>query len=142
MMILKLIVINFVILLVSYPLYLWMTYIDESVYSGSAYGLHIGASKREVYDAIPLALYKLKGHGDSVFIQIKSSEKTAAILAAKVGSGVMIKPLFDEVGFDSFAKKDSWRFYINASFFNTLKLDFCDEKLCKIRRHRKYFELP
>tara|TARA_B100000700_G_scaffold163672_1_gene181147 strand:- start:317 stop:742 length:426 start_codon:yes stop_codon:yes gene_type:complete len=138
----KAILIGIVLLLISYPLYLWITYIDETVTSGQAYGFEIGATKKEVYAKLPAALSKIKSPNELVFIQIKASEKTASALATDADFDVMVAPLFHAVGYESFRDHDSWSFYINASFFNNLKLDFCDDKLCKIHRHRKYFELP
>ncbi|AOW78757.1 hypothetical protein A3Q34_19085 [Colwellia sp. PAMC 20917] len=129
-------------LFLSYPAYLWLTYIDETVTSGSAYGLKIGANKNNVYKSLARSLSQFKGDGDSVFIQIKVTTETAKDLATKPDFNVMVEPLFHPIGFSSFEKQDTWSFYVNASYFNSLKLKFCEEKLCEIHRHRKYFELP
>lgn len=129
-------------LLLLYPIYFWFTYIDETVTSGEKYGLIIGSSKLDVYNALPKALGVIKRHGDSVFIQIKVSNDTAVDLATKSDFNVLVESRFHDIGFTSFEKLDAWAFYVNASYFNSLKLQFCDGKLCKIHRHRQYFELP
>ncbi|RWU11313.1 hypothetical protein EGC76_07180 [Pseudidiomarina gelatinasegens] len=124
-----------------YPAYLWFTYIDTTVVKGSAYNFEIGSSKQEVYKSLPKALSQLKGNGN-IFIQIKSNESIAPYVATSPDFDVMVSPLFHEEGFGEFARKDTWEFYFRASFNNVLKLEFCDDKLCKIHRHRKNFELP
>jgi hypothetical protein len=125
-----------------YPAYLWVTYIDESITDGTAYGFKIGTDKETVYKSLPLLLNKLKGNQESVFIQIKSTDEFAQALATKPDFDVMIEPLFHDVKYALFTKNETWSFYINASFFNSITLKFCENKLCEIRRHRKYFELP
>ena len=129
-------------LLLAYPFYLWFTYIDESVTVGSAYGFQIGDKKKDVYESLPLKLNNLKEADESIFIQIKVTDEIATTLATRTGFDVMIEPLFHDVGYTVFSSQNTWYFYINGSFFNSLKLEFCEEKLCKIYRHRKYFELP
>jgi hypothetical protein len=91
---------------------------------------------------LPLALSKIKKESESIFIQVKSNDELAPYVATDPDFDVMLRPLFHEIGYESFAAKDNWEFYVNASFTNVLKLEFCEGKLCKIHRHRKYFELP
>ncbi|WP_339674173.1 hypothetical protein [Dasania marina] len=129
-------------MLLIYPIYLWLTYIDETTSSGSAYGLEIGSSKQDVYKSLSRILGQLKRSDESVFIEIKVTDDTARDLATNPDFNVMVEPQFHEIGFSTFEKKDTWTFYINTSYFNSLKLKFCNDKLCEIYRHRKYFELP
>ncbi|ACA88624.1 hypothetical protein [Shewanella woodyi] len=129
-------------LIFSYPLYLWSTYIDKTILKGSAFEFIIGSSKSEVYENLPLALSKLKGESDKVFIQVKSNEELAGYLASSPDFNVWVNPYFHPIGYAQFASKDEWDFYINASFTNVLKLKFCEGRLCEIYRHRQYFELP
>jgi hypothetical protein len=135
-------VIGLVIIILAYPIYLWATYINDTVTSGSGYAFKIGDTKKEVYDRLDVAFGELAGNKQGVFIQIKSNSEMEKFLATESGFDVMISPLFHNVGFVQFEKKDLWQFYIGASYFNTLKLEFCDGKLCRIHRHRQYFELP
>jgi len=128
------------LIVVMYPLYLWVTYIDVSYKTGSAYGLTIGDSKQKVYNNLSIPFKNITKPRDKIFIQIKSTKEMAVELATDANFDVMIEPLFHEAGFESFKLDDNWEFYINGSFFNVLRLKFCDEKLCEIYRHRKYFE--
>ena len=136
------VIIGFIILLLAYPVYLWVTYINEAVTTGSGFGFQIGDTKREVYSELNAALTELSGKNGKAFIQIKSNPQLAPFIATEDDFDVMIRPRFHEIGYEGFEKQDVWKFYIDASYFNTLKLEFCDGKLCRIYRHRKYFELP
>lgn len=131
-----------VLMTVSYIGYLWYTYIDETVISGQAYGFVIGDDKLTTYKKALGALAKLKHHSSSVYIEIKSDADCAKLLAAEPGYTLMVKALLHDVGYPVFKSKNQWDFYFDGSYFNTLSLKFCDEKLCEIYRHRKYFELP
>lgn len=135
-------IIGLVIVILAYPFYLWVTYINETVTTGSGFGFQIGDTKKEVYNKLNVALREASGKNEEVFIQIKSNSQVAKFLATESDFYVMIKPLFHDIGFYEFEKNDLWQFYIGGSYFNTLKLEFCEGKLCRIHRHRKYFELP
>lgn len=129
------------LMIASYIGYLWCTYIDETITSGQAYGFVIGDDKLATYKKAPGALAKLKNHTSTVYMEIKSDADSAKLLAAKPGHTVMVEALLHDVGYPVFKLNNQWDFYFNGSYFNTLSLKFCDEKLCEIYRHRKYFEL-
>jgi len=124
-----------------YVFYLWFTYIDETVYSGTAYGLTIGDSKQDTYRKIPSSLSQLSNSGD-IYILIKVENDNQIDLATNSGHTIMVKTLLHDIGFQRFKDLDTWEFYIDASLFNSLKLKFCKNSLCEIHRHRKYFDLP
>lgn len=130
-----------IILIAAYPVYLWATYIDEVITEGDAYGFQIGESKREVYGKLSRELKSIVEHGESIFIEIKSTSDIEEYVATKKDHSVMIRPSFHGVGFSKFRMKNQWDFYVGGSYFNSLKLNFCDDKLCRIYRHRKYFEI-
>ncbi|WP_254777896.1 hypothetical protein [Colwellia chukchiensis] len=136
------IVVTVAILLLAYPAYLWITYINETITTGSGYGFNIGDTKKEAYSKLNTALKDLGGKNGSAFVQVKSNSQMAKFVATDTDFDVMIKPLFHDVGYEQFEKQELWQFYVDASFFNTLKLEFCNGKLCRIHRHRKFFELP
>tara|TARA_R110002074_G_scaffold175316_1_gene338530 strand:+ start:184 stop:627 length:444 start_codon:yes stop_codon:yes gene_type:complete len=129
------------ILVGGYIVYMWYTYIDDTSVTGSAYGLNIGDSKYEVYGDLPLALTGLSEFGRT-FIEIKVDKATEVTLATNSDYTVFAQTLLHDIGYEKFKSLDSWEFYVNASYFNSLKLKFCEDKLCEIHRHRKYFELP
>jgi len=122
--------------------YLWLTYIDDTITSGQAYGFTIGDDKETTYEKAPRALSMLKGYNSIVYMEIKSDVDSAELLAAESNHTVMVEALLHDVGYPAFRIKAQWDFYIDGSYFNKLSLIFCDEKLCEIYRHRKYFEFP
>lgn len=136
------VVIGFMIMITTYVFYLWYTYIDKTITSGQAYGFVIGDDKFMTYENTPGNLAKLKGRTSTVYIEIKSDVDSAKLLAVKPNHLVMVEALLHDVGYPVFKSKNQWDFYIDGSYFNKLSLRFCDEKLCEIYRHRKYFELP
>ena len=130
------------IFLIAYPIYLWITYIDETVTSGSAYGFDIGSSKSVAYENLNPAFNKIKNSNDRIFFILKVDSGMEESLATKRDFDVMVESRFHDVGLEKFQGNDNWHFYVNGSVFDTLKLEFCDEKLCRIHRHRKNFEIP
>ena len=128
--------------LLIYFFYLWYTYIDETVTSGEAYGFTIGDTKFDTYNKISGAISDLNYHPSSVFIEIEVNEDLSELLATDPGYKIMANTLLHEGGYNSFKGKDRWDFYFNRSYFNSLSLKFCEDKLCEIYRHRKFFEIP
>lgn len=135
-------VIGIAIMIAAYAFYLWYTYIDETITHGQAYGFVIGDDKLGTYKKAPISLGRLKNHSSSIYIEVKSDSDCAKLLAVKPDYVVMVEALLHDVGYSVFESKNQWDFYINGSYFNKLSLKFCDEKLCEIYRHRKYFEIP
>jgi len=122
--------------------YFWYTYIDETVITGQAYGFSIGDDKLTTYKNAAEVLPNLNGDSPSIYIEIKVDVDQAELFATNPDYLVMVKTLLHDVGYPAFQLKDRWDFYFEGSYFNSLTLKFCDEKLCEIYRHRKYFELP
>lgn len=122
--------------------YYWATYIDDTTTRGNAYGFKIGESKHETYKKLPGNLRVLEENGGKVFFEIKSTLQTSETLAVMPGFTVMVEAILHDIGFPYFKSQNAWRFYVSGSYFNTLELKFCDDKLCEIYRHRKYFEAP
>ena len=122
--------------------YLWATYIDEITSSGSMYGLTIGDSKETVYAELYRALESIEGRPREVYISVKVTSEAAELLATRPDYKILVPSYLHDVGYPKFAKMDRWDFYFENSLFNRLSLKFCEDKLCEIYRHRKYFEVP
>lgn len=132
-----------ILVLAIYILYLWVTYIDETVVQGAAYGFEIGDTKSETYKKAIGALVGLSRSGHTLpFIEVKVNKKNEEFLATKSDYTLLVQTLLHDVGYDIFYEKDIWKFYIDGSYFNSIRLKFCGNKLCEIHRHRKYFEMP
>jgi len=118
-----------ILVVAGYITYLWATYIDESVASGSAYGFTIGASKQETLDAIS----RLTNHPHAV---------VDVTYGLRAGDHFTIAPVPVQIG--QLQMHDRWDVYLDGDgkFFNSVRLTFRDGHLAEIYRHRQYFELP
>lgn len=125
-----------------YFLYLKATYLDRAVDTGEAYGLSIGDTKQEVFANLRPAFREIGASEDEIFIEIRTDEVSAKGLQVSPGRHVMVRPKIDVFGADNFSADEQWTFYIGPAHRNFLRLKFCGETLCRIYRHRKYFDLP
>lgn len=115
-------------------LYCWLTYIDDTVTEGSAYGFTINETKEEVYQK-----------AREVF-----SDKPVYILYPLNSRnwGPHLRYYFTPEEYYMLANQDFWRLYFRSdkdkyhSYSDSLKLKFKDNKLIRIHRHRQFFELP
>jgi hypothetical protein len=125
----------------AYIFYLWATYIDRAVDSGQAYGLSIGDTKLKTFEKLPIAFEQI-GSGQEIFTEVRADSAMAAKLGVSPGRHVMVQPRLDAFGSGALSAQDQWTFYVGRAHRDFLRLSFCNEKLCRIYRHRKYFELP
>ena len=123
-------------------LFLWGTYINESIHEGEAYGFVIGQTKEQAYRAITRELPKHLQPSDRPMVEVEVNDSMASALATDPGHRIVVAPVFNMTGFPLFAERDNWEILVNGSYMNVVKLHFCGEELCEIHRHRKYFELP
>lgn len=128
--------------LLGYVLYLWATYISKVVDTGQAYGLSIGDTKSSTFKKLP-GTFKQIGAGDQqIFIEIQAGDALARNLGVLSGRHVMVQPKLDAAGYADLSGRNQWIFYIGPDYNDFLRLTFCERKLCRIYRHRSYFELP
>ncbi|MGI9227243.1 MAG: hypothetical protein ACR2PU_00475 [Gammaproteobacteria bacterium] len=124
-------VVGFVVLLFAgYIAYLAATYIDESVSAGSAYGFEIGLSKKQSFQSIRKQVEKYP----NLVIYYSYGNKA--------GDNETVRPVDNE--YSKVEVQDRWTLLLDGEgeFFNVIKLSFDEDKLIRIYRHRKYFELP
>lgn len=131
-----------VLLATSYIGYLWVTYIDNSVTSGSAYGFVIGEGKERVYHRVPEVLAELERAEGKAFIEVTLGPQAAMVFGVSPGARVMVSAMMYDSAIEDFLSKERWTFYFGGSYFNKITLRFCGYELCEIYRHRKKFELP
>lgn len=119
-----------VLLIVGYIAYLAATYIDESVTDGSAYGFEIGISKKQSFQNVRKLLDKYP----NLVIYYSYGNKA--------GDNETVQPI--ETEYTKIEVQDRWTLLLDGEdeFFNVIVLSFEENKLIKIYRHRKYFELP
>ena len=119
-----------VLLIAGYIAYLAATYIDESVAVGSAYEFEIGSPKKQSFDDIK----KLLNQYPHLVIYYS--------FGSKAGDYEIVLPIENE--YSKIDPQDRWTLLLDGDgeFFNVIVLSFEENKLIKIYRHRKYFELP
>jgi len=103
-------------------------YIDKSIDSGEGYGFRIGDDKQESFLNARRAF----------------NEKTTYILYPidKQGFGPHEKIEFNEDEFSQIESRDTWDFYFDSGYKDSLKLQFSDGRLTQIHRFKQYVELP
>jgi len=128
----KKVIISVLILLSSIfivPLTIWnIYYIDESIVDGEKYGFKINDGKAEAFNGVVdnIDVYGIKS------VQIGGTVSAFKILDVK------------SIELSDLKEESFWVLMLddNNSFLNTIKLEFKDDKLKRIYRHRQLFELP
>ena len=121
--------------------YLYFTYISLLTEKGTAYALSIGMSKREAYDRMEEALRAVEGGDGTAFIELPAvSIDTGRPYGPKITEFLPFER--NERTFIALRESNQWDFFLEESYSDRLRLTFCDERLCKIYRHRQYFDLP
>lgn len=113
-------------LIVLYAFFLWISYIDDIVTSGEAYGFKIGDTKIETYTK---AREVFKGERVYILHPVRHDM-----------FGPHYKINFTSEKYPILSDRAVWRIYMDEGFSNEISLKFCDEVLVEIYRHRKYFE--
>lgn len=80
--------------------------------------------------------------GGYLFIRVEADNELAKRAGVLPGSTLLVQTRLDPSGWEYFQDLDTWTFYLNGSFSNSMRLTFEDDTLVKIYRHRKEFELP
>ena len=119
-----------VILLALYIAFLWATYIDETILTGSKYGFSIDSTKEQTYADIA----KIKQQNPQVKVYISYGQLA--------GDYLILSP--SKENYKEISKYDRWELLLDGEgeFFNTIGLYFQGSALTEIYRHRKYFEAP
>lgn len=107
---------------------LWnIYYIDETIIDGEKYGFIINERKVMVYK-------RIINNEDFNIKAIQIGTRSADFRVISI----------DELDFNLLKKYSTWLLLLDSkdSFLNTIRLDFADDKLKRIYRHRKFTELP
>ena len=110
--------------------YWWVTYIDESVTSGSAYGFTIGHSKQVVAQQFP----SITEDHPKLHVYVSYGRRAGDNFSIPANGQAISKLM----------QHDKWDLLLNGQweFFDSIDLYFENDKLVKIYRHRQNFELP
>src|SRR5207249_3827999 len=109
-----------------------LTYVDESVTSGSAYGFTIGQSKEEAY------VYLKSAFGAQSFLSV---EDDRLVLGKRLHAASRTIH-FTKEDFEAFTGSDDWILFADErdSFFSTIGLKFSSGRLRTIHRHHQQCE--
>ncbi len=108
--------------------YYVLTYVDESITTGEAYGLRIGDTKESTFE-------RLGRQFEDETVWIASPSDRYSVVADRD-----VKFSLEE--FNAIESQDHWQFYLNRSMLDSIRLAFTNDKLAEIYRHRQRFELP
>ncbi len=113
-----------------YALFLWLSYLDETLTQGSGYGFHIGTSPTEVYRD----MLELQERNPNLKIYLVTGEQ----------AGDNATLTISKASFDAALNAKYWMLLLDGDgeFFNVIRLSIAENKLISIHRHRQYFELP
>ena len=118
----------FCLILLVYTSYLYTTYIDETILTGTGYGFNIGISKSDTFnnakkifeDKTVYIIYPEDAYGAGPFKTISFNDKDKLILDSK----------------------NTWKIYYDTNVWDSIELTFESDKLLSIYRRRQNFELP
>lgn len=101
-----------------------LTYVDETIESGEAYGFAIGETKRDAFEKIleaPFARHGVYVGPTHATLEIHGPETLAVA-----------------------ARSDRWVLFLGEEpmAMDSLRLKFADERLVEIHRHKQLFEVP
>lgn len=120
----------FLVFLGGYFTFMYVTYIDETVVEGSAYGFTVGHGKEETYEAAA------RQYAD-INVRIRHPLKD------QKQYGPLISFSFSKEEYYILRERTRWRIYLSKERLSDLvDLKFKGDNLVSIYRHRKYFELP
>lgn len=124
------------VLIITGIAFLYVSSINSTIEQGSAYELSIGMSQNEVFKRLPSAF-------KSVGIEKLNIPVKIEIYTQKDAPPQEIEVSLNDLEYSSLENARKWKFFVNSIyFFDNITLEFCNEKLCKIKRYRRYFELP
>ncbi|CAI2718659.1 hypothetical protein [Nitrospina watsonii] len=107
--------------------YLYVTYLEEYVTTGSGYGFTIGEGKEDVFNKLSQKYgSKVKRYRFYKDREIYSKDKIE----------------FSDEEYNGLKGYDKWKFYFDEKHIDYLAFYFEEDNLVKIERHRQYFELP
>ena len=107
--------------------FLYFTYLDEKITTGSGYGFQIGSTKKEVFDQI-LNMYE------------NDIERYRIYKNQEYENEFLFSP--QKKDFVNLENYNEWKFYFDKIHWDFIFFEFQNDKLILIHRHRQFYELP
>lgn len=126
----KYLILLFIILIVGFGAFQWVSSIDEVITSGESGEFKIGYSKKEIYQV----LFASSANYESRVVLFNEALK-------KEYEPVIINSVFNKDEFYLFEDKNEWLLSFDTAYYtDKVTLHFCDENLCRIWRARSYLQ--
>jgi len=119
-----------------------LIYISDEIKSGEKYGLAIGESKRQAFAELDKVAAALETDLENLFVEVRADEAVARATGVPRGAQVMRSVSSEGVRYEDLSQRTQWDLYIGPRHRNFLRITFCGEVVCRLYRHRNYFELP
>ena len=112
---------------------IWGSSIDQSITDGEYDGFIIGSSKQSVFEALLRSKAEIRYDKRLVLF----NEELKALKAP-----VILEKEIQQQDFYLLSDKSEWNLFFNSNYFyDSIRFEFCEERLCKIWRYRFYLEL-
>lgn len=123
-------------------LFVFLQFQRVDVVDGDYHGLTIGDTKEVAFGKIGSAIEAISPNDSRVFFIVEVDEPLSRAIGMDVGRHSMVQSSLNRHAYEVLRDSDLWTFYIGASYLDSLALQFCDERLCRVSRVRRPFELP
>jgi len=128
----KYLILLFIILIIGFGTFQWVSSIDEVITTGESSEFKIGDSKKEIYQA----LFASSANYESRVVLFNEALK-------EKHEPVIINSVFNKDEFYLFEDKNEWLLSFDTAYYtDKVTLHFCDENLCRIWRARSYLQFP
>ena len=128
----KYVILIFIILIIGFGTFQWVTSIDEVITSGESVGFKIGDSKKEIYQV----LFASSANYESRVVLFNEALK-------EKHEPVIFNSVFNKDEFYLFEDKNEWLISFDTAYYiDKVTLHFCNGKLCRIWRARSYLQFP
>lgn len=123
-------------------LFVFLQFQRVDVVNGDYHGLTIGDTKEVAFGKIGSVIGAISPNDSRIFFIVEVDEPLSHAIGMDVGRHAMVQSNLNPHAYEVLRDSDLWRFYIGASYLDSLTLQFCDERLCRVSRVRRPFELP
>ncbi len=120
----------FVVAIVGYVCFLWASTIHDTMTEGEKYGFSIETTKKEAFSDVLLLRVEYPNLAIYSYVEVELQAQSQLIDL--------------NFQYDDLKHYDQWRLNLNGKrkYNNSIRLNFKDDKLISLYRHRQFYELP